>query len=150
MFVYVLHHIHTVSYGSISKQLGFCAGGKHLVNPRKSWRLGPTPRTSFGFSFESIHPLQGFSTALGGQKVTGEVMRSRHHGHGEIRVDLEHRRSHGKLYTGGCWVAQNNYIYIYMMNPEDGSLGLNGWSLVSLTSHAVWQPVVLHVQILDS
>lgn len=99
--------------------------------------LGPTPRTSFGFSFESIHPLHGFSTALGGQKVTGEVMRSRHHGHGEIRVDLEHRRSHGNKTPGDA-----GWPRIIMMNPEDGSLGLNGWSLVSLTSHAVW-PVSL-------
>lgn len=71
--------------------------------------------TSFGFSFESIHPLHGFSTALGGQKVTGEVMRSRHHGHGEIRVDLEHRRlylrSTTKDFSSGIPEVTSEIIY---------------------------------------
>lgn len=71
--------------------------------------------TSFGFSFESIHPLHGFSTALGGQKVTGEVMRSRHHSHGEIRVDLEHRRlylrSTTKDFSSGIPEVTSEIIY---------------------------------------
>eukprot|EP00434_Breviolum_minutum_P027097 symbB.v1.2.023964.t1/scaffold2235.1/size84994/3 len=73
---------------------------------------------SFGFTFESIHPLKGFPqglSGLSGQKLTGEVWRERHHGHGELRVDLEHRRlylrSSTKDFSKGIPEVTSEIIY---------------------------------------
>ncbi|CAJ1337575.1 unnamed protein product [Effrenium voratum] len=60
---------------------------------------------SFGFSFRSSHPLEGFPEGLrGGQKFTGEAWRPPQVGSGELRVDLPRRRlyvrSSSKFSTG--------------------------------------------------
>ncbi|CAK9019661.1 unnamed protein product [Durusdinium trenchii] len=77
--------------------------------------MSPLLKT-FGFTFESTHPLKGYPEGYGGGlKFTGEVWRHRHHGHGEIRVDLEHRRlylrSETKEFSSGIPEVVSEIIY---------------------------------------